>query len=115
MTRPARASRYILVPRPEAVADIDALAAHGVDVVAAAIAIAEDLAHGRVVGKQLGERNVSGDLSGLARVTFDVAGQRPQRFRLIYRESDATTRQIVAIGLREQHAIYRLAASRLSS
>ena len=54
------------------------------------------------------------DLTGLARVKFDVPGQRPQRFRLVYRQLDGTTREIIAIGPREQHAIYRLAASRLS-
>lgn len=43
------------------------------------MAIADDLAQGRVVGKDLGRRNVSGDLTGLARVKFDVPGQRPQR------------------------------------
>ncbi|MEJ7704144.1 MAG: hypothetical protein WKF47_10930 [Geodermatophilaceae bacterium] len=45
---------------------------------------------------------------------FDVPGERPQRFRLVYRQLDDTIREIVAIGPREQHAIYRLAASRLS-
>ena len=106
--------RYTVIPRPEATADVVALAAHGSDVVAAALAITEDLAHGRVVGKQLGDRNISGELTGLARVKFDVPGRRPQRFRLVYRQLDDTTREIVAVGPRREHAIYRLAASRLS-
>ena len=55
-----------------------------------------------------------GCLTGLARVKFDIGGQRPQRFRLIYRRLDDTTREIIAIGPREEHAIYRLAASRLA-
>ncbi len=114
MTRPPPRPRYTLIPRPEAAADVVALAAHGPGVVAAAVAIADDLAHGRVIGKALGSRNISGDLTGLARVKFDVPGERPQRFRLVYRQLDDTTREIVAIGPREQHAIYRLAASRLS-
>lgn len=114
MTQAARPPRYTLIPHPEAPADIAALAAHGPDVVAAAAAIVDDLAHGRAVGKELGDRNVSGDLTGLARVKFDVSGHRPQRFRLVYRQLDDATREIVAIGPREQHAIYRLAASRLS-
>jgi len=88
------------------------LAPVGADVVAAAAAIADDLAHGRVVGKQLGDRNISGDLSELARVKFDVANQRPQRFRLVYRQLDDATREIVAVGPRDEHAIYRLAARR---
>lgn len=66
------------------------------------------------MGKELGARNVSGDLTGLARVKFDVPGQRPLRFRLVYRQLDDTTREIIAIGPREEHAIYRLAASRLA-
>ena len=115
MTQRPRLPRYTLISRPEAVADIAALAAHGPAVVAAAAAIVDDLALGRVMGKELGHRNISGDLSGLYRVKFDVAGQRPQRFRLVYRQLDDTTRELVAIGRREEHAIYRLAASRLSS
>lgn len=115
MTRRYQPPRYTLIPLPEAVADVTALASHGPDVVAAAAAMVDDLARGRVVGKELGRRNVSGDLSGLYRVKFDVAGQRPQRFRLVYRQLDDTTREVVAVGPREEHAIYRLAASRLST
>lgn len=80
----------------------------------AARAILDDLAHGRVIGKLLGDRRVSGDLTGLARVKFDVVGQRPQRFRLVYRQVDEGTRDVLAIGLREEHAIYRLAARRFA-
>ena len=114
MTQSSRPPRYTLILRPEAAADVVTLAAHGSDVVAAAAAIIDDLAHGRVVGKELGDRNVGGDLTGLARVKFDIGGQRPQRFRLIYRQLDDTTREIIAIGPHEEHAIYRLAASRLA-
>jgi len=57
---------------------------------------------------------ISGTLTGLARVKFDVPGQRPQRCRLVYRDLDDTPREIVAIGPRREHANYRLAASRLS-
>lgn len=80
----------------------------------AAQAILDDLAHGRVTGKLLGDRDVSGDLTGLARVKFDVSGQRPQRFRVVYRRLDDHACDIVAIGLREEHAIYRLAARRIA-
>jgi hypothetical protein len=80
----------------------------------AAQAILDDLARGRMIGKLLGDRHVSGDLTGLARVKFDVVGQRPQRFRLVYRQVDEGTRDVLAIGLREEHAIYRLAARRLA-
>lgn len=115
MTKSSSSPRYTLIPRSEVAADVVALAAHGPDVVAAAAAVVDDLAHGRVIGKNLGDRNVSGDLTGLARVKFDVPGQRPQRFRLIYRPLDETTCEVIAIGLREEHAIYRLAASRVTS
>ncbi|HZJ04019.1 MAG TPA: hypothetical protein VFD59_00930, partial [Nocardioidaceae bacterium] len=74
MTSPPPRPRYTLIPRREATEDVLALAAHGPDVVAAAVAITDDLAHGRAVGKELGRRNVSGDLTGLARVRFDVPG-----------------------------------------
>lgn len=114
MTPPSMPPRYTVIPLPEATADVAALSVYGRDVVAAAAAIIEDLAHGRVIGKGLGKRNVSGDLTGLARVKFDVQGRRPQRFRVVYRQLDEATREVLAIGPREQHAIYRLAASRLS-
>lgn len=93
----------------------DLVALHAVDPAAldAVEVILDDLAHGRVIGKLLGDRHVSGDLTGLARVKFDVAGQRPQRFRLVYRQVD-TTRDVLAIGLRDEHAIYRLAARRIA-
>ena len=80
MTRPRKPSRFTVVPHPDAVADVIALAAHGLDVVAAAMDIAEDLAHGRVVGKALGECRVSGDLTGLARVKFDAPGYHRSGF-----------------------------------
>lgn len=94
----------------------DLAALHAIDpaVLDAAQAILDDLAHGRVTGKLLGDRQVSGDLTGLARVKFDVAGQRPQRFRLVYGQVDERTRDVLAIGPREEHAIYRLAARRIA-
>lgn len=113
MTPPPKAPRYVLLPLTEVLGDIAALAELGADGIEAATAALDDLAHGRLIGKELGDRNVSGDLTGLARVKFDVAGQRPQRFRLIYRQVDASTREIVAIGVRDERAIYRLAVTRL--
>ena len=80
----------------------------------AAQAIIDDLAHGRVRGKLLGERHVSGDLTGLARVKFDIPGRQPQRFRLIYRQVDEHTRHVVGIGFRDEHAIYRTAVRRVT-
>lgn len=115
MTRPGKPPRYEVIALPDVAVDISALAAHGSGVVAAAAAVIDDLAHARVVGKSLGARHVSGDLTGIARVKFDIAEQRPQRFRLLYRQLDDTTREVIAVGAREQHAIYRLAVSRLTS
>ncbi len=115
MTRPRKSPRFTVIPHPGAAADIAALAIYGPEVVAAVIAIADDLAHGRVIGKELGDRHVSGNLTGFARVKFDVPGQRPQRFRLIYRQLDAITGEIVAIGPRDEHAIYLAAVRRLTS
>jgi hypothetical protein len=108
VTRPRKPPRYTVIPHPDATADVAALATYGLEVVA----IADDLAHGRVIGKGLGDRHVSGNLTGFARVKFDVSGQRPQRFRLIYRQLDDVTLEIVAIGPRDEHAIYRAAAQR---
>jgi hypothetical protein len=54
------------------------------------------------------------ELTGLAHVKFDVAGQRSQRFRRVYRQRDDTIREILAIGLREEHSIDRRAAQRLT-
>lgn len=115
MTRPRKPPRYTVIPHPDATADVATLATYGPEVVAAAGAIADDLAHGRVIGKELGDRHVSGNLTGFARVKFDVPGQRPQRFRLIYRQLDDITREIIAIEPRDEHAIYRAAAQRLTS
>jgi len=78
------------------------------------LAIADDLAHGRAIGKEHSDRQVSGNLTGFARVKFDVPGQRPQRFRLIYRQLDDITREVVAIGPRDEHAIYLAAVRRLT-
>ena len=70
------------------------------DVVTAARSTLEDLAHGRVTGKALGARHVSGDLTGLASVKFDVPGSPTWRFRLVYGDIDADTRGVLAIGVR---------------
>lgn len=109
-----RPPRYEVVPGGEVLDDVVALGAYGPEVVAATASIIDDLAHGRVSGKDLGLRHVSGDLAGLARVKFDVLGRRPPRFRLVYRQVDGSTREILAVGPRDEHAIYRTAVSRLA-
>jgi hypothetical protein len=75
----------------------------------------EDIAYHRQCGKLLSKRNVSGDLTGLYRLRFDVPGKRPQRFRIVYRLTPAerpTTVEVVALGQRADHAIYREAVAR---
>jgi len=109
-----RPRRYDVIPGDEVLDDVAALGAYGPEVVAAAASIIDDLAHGRVSGKDLGLRHVSGDLTGLARVKFDVPGRRPPRFRLVYRQIDDSTREVLAMGPRDERAIYRTAVRRLA-
>jgi len=91
--------------------DVVALAAEqGTDVAGAALAAATDVEFGRRRGKALGERNVTGNLSGLFRVKFD----RPERFRLVYRHVGAELVEIVVVGERDEHAVYRDALTRLT-
>lgn len=110
-----RPARYRLTFALDVPADLVAVQEADPAALDAAQAIIDDLAHGRVQGKLLGERRVSGDLTGLARVKFDISSRRPQRFRLIYRQVDEDTRHVVAIGLRDEHAIYRTAVRRVTS
>ncbi|MGH3544928.1 MAG: hypothetical protein ACRDPW_03240, partial [Mycobacteriales bacterium] len=77
-------------------ADLAKLHAVEPTVLDAAQTVLDDLAHGRVIGKLLGDRNISGDLTGLARLKFDVADQRPLRFRVVYCRVNERTRDIVA-------------------
>ena len=115
MRGPGKPPRYKLISHPAVGDDLLALASYGLDVVVAARAALDDLAHGRVTGKALGERRVSGDLTGLARVKFDAPGNGTQRFRLIYADMDTSTRGVLAIGVRDEHAIYRLAIQRITT
>ena len=113
MNQRKRAPRFILSFGPLVAADILALEEIDPAAVDAAEAILDDLAHGRVTGKLLGERHISGDLTSLARVKFDHSQRRPQRFRLLYRQLSDGALEIIAIGPRDDHAIYRAAAQRL--
>ena len=113
MRRAPKQARYRLRAHPAIPDDLAALAAYGLQVVAAARGALDDLAHGRVTGKSLGVRHVSGDLSGLASVKFDVPGSPTRRFRLVYGELDVSTLGVLAIRVRDEHAIYRLAVQRI--
>ncbi len=110
--RRQRPARYLLSFHPAIEGDLATLMGDQLD---AGQAVIDDLAHGRVTGKTVGERNVSGNLTGLARVKFDAPRQRPQRFRLIYRPVGATALDVLAIGPRDQHTNYRTAAERLAT
>ena len=113
MSRPRKPTRYTLLSHPAVPSDLAVLAGYGPEIVSAARRALDDLAHGRVTGKALGERHVSGNLTGLASVKFDLPGSPTRRFRLVYAEIDALTRGVLAIGVREEHAIYRLAVRRI--
>jgi hypothetical protein len=115
VTRRAKPARYRLSTHPAVPDDLASLAVHGPQVLIAARAALDDLAHGRVTGKLLGVRHVSGDLTGLASVKFDIPGSPTRRFRLVYGDIDAETRGVLAIGARDEHAIYRLAVERVQA
>jgi hypothetical protein len=115
VSRTGKGPRYRLVFHPAVADDIATLAAYGPEAVAAARAALDDLAYGRVTGKALGSRRVSGDLTGLARVKFDVPGAGAQRFRLLYADIRVDSRAILAIGVRDEHAIYRMAVARIGA
>jgi hypothetical protein len=116
VTRRPKPARYRLLFHPSVPsADLETFVAYGPEAVAAYRAVIDDLAHGRVTGKLLGDRNISGDLTGLASVKFDVPDSPTRRFRLVYGDIDAETRGVVAIGVRDEHAIYRLAAERMQA
>jgi len=89
-------------------------AAQGADIAGATLIAATDVEYGPRRGKALGDRNVTGNLSGLFRVKFDLAGHRPERFRLVYRHVGAELGEIVVVGERDEHAIYRDALARLT-
>lgn len=113
--RHLKPARYRLISHPDVPDDLTALSTYGADAVTAARVALDDLAHGRVSGKTLGERHVSGDLTGLASLKFDTPDSPTRRFRLIYADIDANTRGVLAIGIREEHAIYRLAVERIQA
>lgn len=103
---------------PAVVADLAVLRAINARLVDAALTALEDLAFGRQVGKLLGERHVTGDLTGLSRLRFDLPDQHPLRFRIVYRLLDDDTAglpviEVLAIGERADHIVYRDTLARL--
>jgi hypothetical protein len=99
---------------PAIAVDLAALAVVDPGLVDAALAAVDDLAFGRQRGKLLGDRHVTGDLTGLARLRFDLPGQHPARFRIVYRlVADGTVIDVLAIGERADHVVYRDTLARL--
>lgn len=100
---------------PGALTDLLALNTTDERLADSALATLDDIAHHRQRGKVLGRRNVSGDLTGLYRLRFDGPDQRPPRYRIVYRLISAdrpAAVEVVALGLRADHAVYRDAVLR---
>jgi phage-related protein len=93
--------------RAEAKEDLRRLADIDQRISNAALAALDDVLHRRKVGKALGERHVSGDLTGLLRIKFDIGTRRPERFRLVYCAGVENTVEVVALGKRDKHGVYR--------
>lgn len=79
----------------------------------AAFLAIDNITSGALNGKRLGERHVSGNLSGLHRARFDLAGFAGNpRYRVVYaldHETSPTTVRVIAVGPRLQHLVYRAA------
>lgn len=108
--RPRRPARLTLTYLSGARSDYAALSP---DEKQAARATLAGLAHGAVTAKALGERHVSGNLTGFARIKFDVPGQHPLGLRLVYRLTGPATAEVFAIGRRADHEIDRLVVDRV--
>jgi len=107
---------YRLVWNEGIEADFRALAAIDHRLVRIAQDVAADVAGHHSHGNALGERRVSGDLTGYYRMRFDLPGRRPLRFRLVYDRPDEGTVRVIGMGQREASAVYRaLAARRMQS
>jgi hypothetical protein len=109
---------YHRVLLPQVLDDLRALAEINDTLVDTALQTITDVAMGRKAGKVLGARHVSGDLTGCRRLRFDVPGHRTQRFRVVHRlrpdDTTPDTVEVIAVGPRGGHAVYRAAADRLT-
>lgn len=116
--RSSRPAKYEVVFLPDVLTlDLPAIAAVDAALLDGVAAAVDDLAHGRQRGKALGERHVSGDLTGLLRLRFDVAGRtRQHRYRIVYRhlvDETVEVMEIVAVGERSDHDVYRVSLARV--
>jgi len=92
-----------------------ALAAEqGADIAGAALIAATDVEYGRRRGKALGDRNVTGNLSGLFRVKSDLAGHRPERSGWSTATSAPNWSRSLLSANGDEHAVYRDALARLT-
>ncbi|MDR1808376.1 MAG: type II toxin-antitoxin system RelE/ParE family toxin [Propionibacteriaceae bacterium] len=98
--------------RPEAAAELLALDEQDEALADAARQAVADIIGHHKTGKALGDRTTTGVLGGLYRLKFDVSGVRPERYRVIYRQSDDGRVTIWAIGAREGRAVYRTVLGR---
>jgi len=94
-----------------ALEDLQGLDASDTSVGDAELEAVDDVLHHRKRGKALGERNVSGDLSGLYRVKFDTPGSAVERYRFLY-GLEGSTVTVWGFGPRRNHAVYKLIVAR---
>lgn len=103
---------------PQIPADLRLLAEEDEALVDAALQAITDLAEHRKTGKLLGDRHVSGDLTGVRRLKFDLPDEDLERYRIVYRlvpdEGRADTVEVIAVGRRGGHAVYLAAVERLA-
>ena len=102
---------------PAVLDDLRTLSAEDEALVDIALQAITDLAEHRKIGKLLGDRHVSGDLTGCRRLRFDRPDEPAPRFRLIYRlqpDTNPDTIEIIALGPRGGHAAYQSAVTRLT-
>ncbi len=104
---------------PQVLDDLRGLSELDEELVDAALQAISDLASRRRIGKALGARLVSGDLEGCRRLRFDLPGQRPERYRIVYRlrptEGEPDTVEVISVGPRGGHAVYQEAVTRLDA
>jgi hypothetical protein len=91
----------------EALADIERLDARDPELADAAWAAVSDVLNHHKTGKALGARHISGGLTGLFRLKFDLPGAKPERYRLVYQEIGPNAVRFWGFGPREGQAVYK--------
>jgi hypothetical protein len=106
--RPALRIEFLAQAR----ADLDQLEEVDPKLADAAFDVVEDVANHRKRGKELGKRNLTGDLGGLFRLKFDRSGVSPERYRAVYELPEPGVITVWGFGLREEHRIYQAMVQR---